>query len=428
MSLVTSMYSGTSGLNSASEDLMVIGDNIANANTIGFKSARAVFEETLSQNLAGNTGQLGLGNRLQAIQKILTQGALTTTGLATDLAIQGPGMFMLRGNHNGSEGQWFTRAGQFTVDKDGYLVSLGGLKVQGFGADAYGKINSGVTGDLRVGNAAATAAATGTITLKGNLQADATTPQNPFDVNDPSGTSNFSTSVTVYDSLGKANQVDVYFRKSASGAWDFYALTDGANVTGGTAGQKVQIADGTLTFDSSGKLTSSLQNSNFNPAGAISPQTLSFNFGDDTGSGGTGLGGLTQFASRSEITFQNQDGYAAGALANIQVDGEGRIVGSFSNGQIRNLGQVAIVNFPAQGELRRVGGTLFEQTVDSGQPIVGTAGAGGREIVSGALEQSNVDLAQEFVRMIAAQRGFQANSKTISTADQLLAELMTLKR
>jgi len=420
MSLMTSLYTGTTGLQSNSLDLTVIGDNIANANTIGFKGARTAFEDMMAHSMIGSGGQTGLGSQVQAIQKLITQGALTTTGLATDLALQGNGFFVVKGNHNGTDGQYYTRAGQFTLDKDGSLVNLDGLKVQGYMADATGNIGP-TLGDLQFGGATARPRPTANIKIIANLQADATVPA-AFDPANPATTSNFSTSTTVYDSLGKAHAVDVYFRKNATGDWEWHAMTDGGGLTGGTAGTATQIANGTITFDATGAQTAFTQASNFNPLGATNPQALNFDFG-------TGTSGITQFASPSATTFLSQDGYAAGTLAGISIDTQGQIIGTFSNGESRALGQVAVASFEAADQLERAGGNLFSQMPNSGQPVVGAAASGGRgAIVAGALEQSNVDLATEFVRMIAAQRGFQANSKTISTADQLLAELMTLKR
>ncbi len=427
MSLYTSLYSGTTGLQTSGLELSVVGDNIANANTIGFKAARAAFEDAMSQNLIGGGGQIGLGTRLQTIQKLITQGALTNTGLATDLAIQGPGMFVVKGSNDGVDGTFFTRAGQFTLDNDGFLVTLDGLRVQGYAANALGVVSPTVS-DLDVGGLTSPAVATTNITIKANLQADAVIPA-AFNIANAANTSNFTGSTTVYDSLGKAYQVDVYYRRTGAGTWEWHAATDGAGVTGGTAGTPSEIASGTLAFDTSGRLTTVTQTSAFNPIGAVAPQPLTFNFGDPTGTGGTGLAGVSQFASPSALTFVNQDGLASGSLSHIQIDSDGNVNGVFSNGQSRVLGQTALASFNAYDRLERVGSNLFLANNQSGQPTIGKPSSGGRgAIVAGALEQSNVDLATEFVRMIAAQRNFQANSKTITTADQLLAELMTLKR
>lgn len=427
MSLLTALSSGTTGIDAASFELSVVGDNIANANTVGFKAGRAAFEDALSQTIIGGSGGIGLGARLESVQKILTQGALTSTGLATDLALQGNGFFAVRGNHNGQDGTFYTRAGQFTIDRDGYLVTLEGLKVQGFPADPAG-IVSMVPGDLLVGNASALPRATTSISVKANLQADAAIAP-AWDPLNPGGTSTFSTSVAVYDTLGTSHAVQIFFRKSATGTWDWHAMTDGGGLTGGTAGQLTEIANGTLTFDNQGRLQTETQASNFNPLGAVNPQPLSFNFGDALAAGGTGLSGVTQFAAASTTTFIGQDGYGSGQLASIRIDSEGLVSGIFSNGQQRVLGQVGIAAFAAPDQLERMGGNLFQQTPSSGQPALGAAGAGGRgSIASGSLEQSNVDLADQFVRLIAAQRAFQANSKTVTTADQLLAELIAMKR
>lgn len=434
MSLMTALYSGASGLDANSTELSVVGDNISNANTIGFKGSRAAFADAMAQNLIGSTptgaGQRGLGVKLQMVQKILSQGSLVNTGVSTDLGIEGAGFFAVRGQTNGKDGTYYTRAGQFTVDQDGYLVNLGGLRVQGYTADATGALNATTVGDLQIGNAGTSPRATENITLKANLQADAVSPADPFDPADAPATSNFASSTTVFDSLGRSHQVDIYFRKEpTSGEWTWYALTDGGNVNGGTAGTPFQIANGGMTFDSQGRLQTFSQTSNFEPVGAVAPQPLDFDFGDPTDATGTGLAGITQFASPSSASFVNQDGYDSGSLVRVNINSSGEIIGVFTNGQTRNLAQVAIANFEAPDQLARMGGNLFQQTRTSGVPTMGQPATADRgTIVAGALEQSNVDMASEFIRMIAAQRGFQANSKTLTTADQLLAELMTIKR
>lgn len=428
MSLLSALNIGVAGMQSNSTDLSVIGDNIANANTIGFKAGRAAFQDQLAQQLIGapGGGQLGLGSRLQAIQRLVTQGAIATTGQATDLALDGPGYFVLRGSHGGVNAQYYSRAGQFTIDSTGFMTNLEGLRVQGYPTVGVAQTR-GPLGDLQVGNATAAAVPTGNITVRANLNASA--PVQVFDPLNPTGTSAHSTTSTVYDSLGKAHTTDIYWNKTAAGTWEFHAMTDGGNVTGGTAGTPYEIANGTVDFDTNGALVSVTQASNFQPLGATQPQALTFNFGDPTALGGTGLAGVTQFDGPSATAFVNQDGSAFGTLASIQVNSRGEVVGSFTNGMTRMLGQVAVADFEAADRLQRAGGNLLLETVDSGQATIGDPATGGRgSIVAGALEQSNVDLANEFVRMISAQRGFQANSKTISTADQLLQELMQLKR
>jgi flagellar hook protein FlgE len=432
MSLLTALYAGASGLEASSLELSVVGDNIANTNTIGFKGSRAAFADAMAQSLIGDTplggGQRGLGVKLQVVQKILTQGSLVNTGLATDLGLEGSGFFAVKGSSGGQTGTFYTRAGQFTLDADGYLVTLAGLRVQGYSADPSGRIGSQL-GDLQVGNASTLPLASTRITLKANLRSDAPIPTSPWDQTDPINTSNFASTATLFDSLGKTHTVDLYFRKTADGAWDWHALTDGGTLAGGLAGTATEIATGALTFGSSGELVSHSQTVNFNPNLAVNPQPLSFDFGDPTATGGTGLLGMTQFAAPSTTSFATQDGYSSGTLVRISIDTQGRAVGVFNNGQTRPLGQVAVADFEAPDQLARLGGNLFSQTRDSGKPTIGVPAEGGRgKIVAGALEQSNVDMASEFIRMIASHRAFQANSKTLTTADQLLAELMTIKR
>jgi flagellar hook protein FlgE len=427
MSLISSLYTGMTGLETNTQDLAIIGDNISNANTIGFKESRAAFEDQLSESLLG-AGQIGFGSKLQMAQQIDTQGSLTSTGNATDLALQGPGLFVVNGTHAGITGDFYTRDGQFTLDKNGDLVTLEGLKVQGYQADANGNV-TGTVGDLDLGNASINPKATTNVTMKANLRADS--PILPaWDPTQAAATSNFNTGVTIYDSLGTAHSASVYFHQDASGTWEWHAMADGGGLQGGVAGTPTEIASGTLNFDSNGALTAETQTSNFNPIGATQPQALNFNFGDPTSvAGGTGLAGVTQFAQDSAVSFASQDGWTSGQIQGVQVDTDGNVTGAFSNGQTRVLGQVAVANFAATDRLARVSGNLLAETGDSGTASIGVAGTGGRgSIAGGSLEQSNVDLATEFVNMITAQRGFQANGKTVNTADQLLQELISLKR
>lgn len=430
MSILSALNTGAGGLEANGVELSVIGDNIANSGTVGFKASRAIFQDTLAQTVIGaNQAQIGLGTRLQTVQRVVDQGTLATTGRPTDLALQGAGYFVVKGNYNGADGQFYTRAGQFTVDNDGYLSNLSGLKVQGYTADATGALGTAL-GDLRIGNSTSSPLATTALTVRANLDA-ASPPVGAFNIATPNTTSNSTTSMVIYDSLGQSHQVDVYFRQDPAtpGSWEWHALTDGAGQTGGTAGTDVEIASGTMTFGTLGQLaTSTVTAQSFAPRNAAA-QTLAFNFGSPTGTGGTGLDGITQFASPTGATFLSQDGYPAGSLTSMTVDSQGQLVGAFSNGRSRIIAQVAVGNFTAEEGLSRMGGNLFAETQSSGAVVVGQPGSGGRaSISSGVLEQSNVDMGQEFIRLIAAQRGFQANSKTITTADQLLAELMTLKR
>lgn len=418
MSLYSAMYTSVTGLTTSSQDLGVVSDNIANANTIGFKGSRASFQDILGMNY-GPRGQGGLGARLQAIQKILTQGALTSTGLATDLALQGPGFFMVEAPDGTAA---YTRAGQFTVDEQGDLVNLEGLKVQGYGADPITGTVNGTVGSLQVGNASAPPNATTTVQATANLNSNATDQTvSPWDINDPNSYDH-AISTVIYDSLGNPIEAQVQFEQTGPSTWRFHIVTDGGNLNGGTPGVLTEIGQDTLTFDpadgsfvSQGATTFSIDVA----TGGLAPQDVDFDFSTMTSAA----------AQKSSTSFISQDGYQQGELANIQIDNEGNIVGAFTNGESRTLGQVAIADFAGADKLERLGGNMFRETRDSGPPVVGAAGTGGRgTLVAGALELSNVDLAGEFVRMIVAQRGFQANGKAITTADTLLGELMQLKR
>ena len=302
--------------------------------------------------------------------------------------------------------------------------------MQGYTANAAKGVLGTTPGDLVLGNASWPASASTAISAVGNLDSGAAIPAVPFDPLNAAATSNTSTSVTAYDSLGTAHQVDIFFTKTAAGAWNWNALTDGGGLTGGTAGTPTQIANGTLTFDTTGKLTAqTTAASTFNPINATNPQALTFSFGDPTSGGGTGLLGVSQFAGSSGFTQTNQDGFASGSLTHIAIDKNGNINGTFTNGQTRVLGEVATALVKAPDQMDAIGGNLFSTTPNSGAATLGAAGSLGRgNVVAGGLEQSNVDLANEFVKMIAAQRAYQANGKTIVTADSLLQELMQIKR
>ena len=446
MSLVTSLYVGQSGLDASTTELSVVGDNIANSSTVGFKAARTVFSDEMAQQLVGANGQMGLGVSTMTIQKLFSQGGFTTTGLSTDVAIQGNGMLVVKGNQGGVDGTFYTRNGQLTIDKDGYLTNLDGLRVQGLQADAAGTVTSGLLGDMEVGNASAPAKATDSITIRGNLDQTAPPTDSTFSVADAKDTSNFNTTMTVYDSLGNAIQLNIYFCKkdpannttpTDSGEWTYHVLTDGGNLSvdgagnATTAGTASEVATGELDFDSDGRLTTNTTAlNNFNPKNASAPQNLTFNFGTGTSTaGGSGLDGLTQYAATSAVSFVTQEGSSSGSLSSISIGQDGTITGGFTNGQTRTLGPFILANFKAPDQLQRIGSTLYTETPQSGSPTLGTPSTADRgSINAGTLEQSNVDISAEFIRMIAAQRNFEANSKTLTTADQLLAELMQIKR
>jgi flagellar hook protein FlgE len=264
-----------------------------------------------------------------------------------------------------------------------------------------------------------------------NLDASAALPVLAWDDQDPANTSNFSTSMTVYDSLGNGHALDVFFVKTGTNTWDYHVLASGDDLDPPAPGTNVEVGAGDLTFTTNGELDTFNETTavSVNFAGATAGQAITLDFGTDTTSGGTGLDGITQFASSSSVSSQNQDGYASGDFAGVAVDGRGIVQGLYTNGQRIPIGQLAIAKFRANDGLSRAGQSLWVETRESGSAALGTAGSGGRGAVSaGTLESSNVDLAEEFIGLIQHQRSFSANSKTITTADEMLQELISIKR
>lgn len=432
MSILRSLQVGVSGLRAHSEALGVAGDNIANVNTVGFKRSRAEFEAMIGRSVSRHSPPMmaGGGTRIGNIEQMWSQGAIINTDAPTDLAIAGEGFFIVEGNHDGVDGRFYTRAGQFQIDKDGYLTTDDGLKVQGYNVRSDGTIEAAPS-DLLVSSNTIPSNPTTMIDLSMNLDAGEVVGA-AFDPTDPTGTSNFATNVTVYDSLGAAHELTVFFRKSASNAWEWHAMVDDGELTGGTAGNLTEQASGTLTFTTDGALdTETTTASNWNFVDATQNQGITFDFGTSltTDGGTTGLDGTTQFASASTTSGISQDGFPAGSVSGITIDPDGMVSGIFNNGQQRPLGRIALANFTNVHGLERTGKGLWTETEESGDVMVGNPNTGGRgSILSGSLEQSNVDLGNEFVNLISYQRGFQANSRVITTADEMYSELVNIKR
>ena len=415
MSLMKSINTGLSGLNANTRGLGVVGDNIANANTVGFKSSRANFADML----AGTTLGIGSGVGIGSVQQQFSQGDFEMTGNALDVAISGPGFLMVNGEVGGREGSFYTRAGQFVLDNEGYVSTPEGLRLQGYGVDANGEVDLAKFGDLDVGGQKLPPKATSGIDLELNLDAGEEVRADPWDPANPGDTSNYSSTVTVYDSLGNPIEADIYYRKTGANSWEYKVLVDGETVSNGTPGTPSEIASGTLDFDTEGELaTHTPAATNFQPVDATQPQDITIDF---TGS--------TQVAGDSSLKSLAQDGHAVGELRDIIIEQDGTITGVFSNGENADIGRVAMADFQAPEGLERLGGRLWRATPQSGEAVVGAPGTGKMgAVISGALESSNVDMSHEFVKMIAYQRGFQASSKAITTGDQLMSELINLKR
>jgi flagellar hook protein FlgE len=420
------MYTGYTGIQGQGEALSVFGDNIANSATTGFKTARPEFKDAVAKSLngMGSSQATGRGSRVGNIRTVFSQGTLTQTESPTDLAVTGNGFFVV----DGVEGRSFTRDGAFHFDKEGKLVAADGAKVQGFQADDSGKITSKM-GDISIDRAVLDAKGTGKVDLFANLDSRVDTNMK-FDPANPDKTSHFATGVTVHDTNGAARAVTVYFNKVDGHKWEWKAMAKGEDVEGGKPGQMMMQGSGSLTFDDKGRLAEqSTNNSSFNfNKGSKSDQKIEFNFGKDVKAGGDGLQ-LTQYGSNSEAYKTVQDGFTSGSLGSLKFEDDGGLVAYYSNGETVKVAQVALAKFESPEELLKSGGNKFKETRNSGQPTIGSPMSGGRgQVSSKALEASTTDIANEFINLMTAQRNFQANSKVIGVGDELLGEVINLKR
>jgi len=437
--MLRSLFSGISGLRAHQQMMDVVGNNIANVNTAGYKTANVVFEDIISQQVLNpgapvpvtggnqfvrpmggvNGGQIGLGVRLAEVSNNFSQGSAQITGKNTDMMIQGDGFFVV---NNGSE-NLYTRAGSFNLDANGSLVSPDGAIVQGWPADATGKIDNNSTPKslmLPVGQLLPPVKST-LETVNGNLPSDAQV-----------GTKLISSIVT-YDALGNQHNVPTNYEKIGTNTWQLSIGEDGS------ADESTPI---TLTFGVDGKLTTTTGTPPNevtalvagNAAFTLDPNTMQITTTTAQNSGTAislkiNVTGLTQYGHENTVSTLSQDGFGMGSLQGISLTREGVIIGIFSNGNKQPMGQLAVANFNNPGGLEKIGNTSFRTSVNSGVAQVGTATVGGRGVIAGGtLEMSNVDLAAEFTNLIVAQRGFQANSKIMTTSDEMLNELVNLKR
>lgn len=430
--MMRSLFSGVSGLRNHQVRMDVIGNNISNVNTVAFKAGRVTFKEGFAQLLQGasrppgdlggiNPIQIGLGMQIGSVDMMFNQGNLESTGLATDLAIQGDSFFVVKkGTQN-----YYTRSGNFQLDADGQLVSpTNGFVVQGRMA-VNGVFVDGVQNiTLPVGQKTA-AKATDSTALGGNLNAAAPVFVGAFDAAgraDPQNKDSYSeSSITVYDSLGNQHDLKLQFWKTAADTWSWQV--DGTNLPVGFT--PPNATPQTLTFNTAGILVTAAPTSppviGFTPPGA-SPVAVTLDLG-------TGINGITSFAGTNTAVLKDQNGYEAGQLQNFSIDRTGLITGSFTNGTNVVLAQIVLADFNNPGGLLRVGDNMYAVSGNSGGAVLGYALEGIQStMTAGALEMSNVDLAQEFTNMIVTQRGFQANSRVITSSDEMLQELVNLKR
>ncbi|OQA37601.1 MAG: Flagellar hook protein FlgE [Acidobacteria bacterium ADurb.Bin340] len=415
MGLYSSFYASLSGLSANAGSLNVIGNNLANLNTIGFKQSSGTFQDLFNASLGaigtqgnGNPIQIGLGSRLAAITQNFGQGSFQSTSNVTDMAISGLGFFMLQ--LAGNQGQAYTRAGNFTLDRNGYLVDPNGNNVIGWNRTGNTLSTNGTPSAIRI-NSGVTSPPVPTTAFSSttNLNADALTGEV------------YSSPIQVVDSLGATHTLLFTYTKTANpGEWGLAITTDGgATVAGYPA---------LVQFDASGQLTTPAANPTLTITGwtngATSPATTWEVF-----QGTPPVPSLTGYAAPSATSNVAQDGYGAGTIRSLTVDQNGILIGNFTNGQTVSLAQVAMATFANVNGLRKTGDNTWSETLSSGSANVGAANEGGRGTVLGAnLELSNVDVAEEFTKLIIAQRGYQANGRVVTTSDELLQETLNLKR
>lgn len=426
MSILSSFNIGVSGLHAAGQSMSVIGDNIANAGTFGFKGSRAEFQDMLSKSLKGIDGgdQIGSGTKLAHVTSQFTQGNVQRTENITDLAINGNGFFAVEA----PGGRGFTRDGSFHFDKDGSLVNGDGYKVLGFQANEEGKITN-TTGPIQLGNTTIPAEATKKVGVSMNLDSREGVMQ--FDANNPEKTSNFNNSVVVYDNVGTQRLVTLYFNKTADNQWQYHAMVDGKDAKDGVEGKMVEMASGTLQFNDKGQLQQEISSSNaFNFNKGASPnQKIEFDFGKAIAEGGDGKDASTQYGSISSVARHTQDGASAATLASLSFNDDGVLTASYDNGMMRDIAQITVAKFENNEGLFKMGKNLFKETRKSGQGALGKPDADGRgSVLAKSIELSNIDIANEFVSLMGAQRNFQANTRTITTSDQMLQEVLNIKR
>lgn len=408
--MLRSMFTGISGLKTHQTRMDVVANNVANINSTGYKKGRANFQDIISQSLSGASGattagtggtnakQVGLGVSLGSIDTLFTQGNLQVTGVNTDMAIQGNGMFIL----NDGASTDYTRAGIFSLDEDGTLVNAAnGWNVQGWQADNTGALDTTqAIGNISVPvGSSIPANETTSITYTGNLDSGSAVGDS------------YVTSINVYDSLGATHTVTLTFAKTAANTWS--ATASGVGVGGAASTLIYDPADGSFDAGLSTVNNITLASPPAATAAVFTP----------------GFTTSTQYAADNSIIASSQDGYASGALQSYSIGDSGVITGLFSNGIRRSLAQIALAHFANYGGLNREGDNMFAETANSGVAQVGVAKNGARgSIIGGTLEMSNVDLSEEFTSMITTERGFQANSRSVTTSDEILQELLNLKR
>jgi flagellar hook protein FlgE len=426
---VGSFSAGLSGLSANATALQVIGNNLANINTVGFKASATQFQDLVSQNVGGQR-QVGLGVTTGSIAPVFSQGSIENTREATNAAIQGSGFFVVRN----AVGVAYTRAGNFQFNSEGILVTPDGFRVQG-----YTQINPATGEVVTIGEPTDISVPPGV--LRAPVRTTVFKTVSNLDSR-AAVADTFTTSVQIYDSLGSPHVVTMTYTKTGPGAWSYSFTVPGADVAPPVV-PPVVIAAGTLTFDASGKIATITPTPPSTGGGSVVPgPILDVTFTTPAWSNGAAAQtivwdivdanqnvGLTGFASPSATSSKSQNGTSAGMVDSITINDDGSIVATFGAGQTAPIAKIALANFANPKGLVKLGSNRYGESIVAGLANVGPAGTGGRgTLIGSALEQSNVDIAQEFTQMILAQRGYQANSKTITVSDELLVDTLNLKR
>jgi flagellar hook protein FlgE len=414
--MISSFSTALSGLQADSGAINIIGNDLANLNTTGYKANGVEFSELIAQQLGvtGNSGQVGLGvGQVSAVAQY-TQGSIQATNGATDAAIQGDGFFVVKGANGQTD---YTRDGSFSISPNGTLVTAAGDPLQGWSSSTGNVNTNGSIGNITVPlGATVPATPTSTMSLGVNLDSRVATT-------DTAAT--FSTPVQVYDSLGQSHTLTATFTKTGANAWSYSVTVPSSDLAGGGT---TPVATGSLTFDSSGNLTS--------PAAGAPPtinipgladgaadMNISWNLYDPT----SGKSSITQLAEASGASGTQQDGFAAGQLNKISLGNGGVVTATYSNGQTANVGQLAVASIVNPESLLVAGNNYLQASPNTAAASIGTAGSGPRgQIIAGSLESSTVDIAQEFTNLLTFQRSYQANSRVITASDQLLQETVNL--
>jgi flagellar hook protein FlgE len=435
---------GLSGLEASTQNLSVIGNNVANSSTVGFKSSETLFSDVFASSLTGSgSTQVGIGVKVASVEQQFTQGNITTSTNPLDIAINGGGFYQM--SNNGSIS--YTRNGQFQIDKNGYIVNAVGDRLQGYAANASGVLQTGSPTDLQINTANIAPQATSKVAAVLNLNAQSTIPTVvPFDPTNPL-TYNNSSSVTVFDTEGVSHTLQTYYvyqgpvaANNNDATWSVYTTLDGNDLEGAPLGGVNPIdPDGPvaqIAFNSNGVIdtatTATLNPTEPNPPnpifampagtpviadGATTPMNFTLNFT-----------GTTQYGAPFATTSLTQDGYTSGQLSGFSASANGTIVGTYTNGQSATLGQISLADFTDPNGLQSLGNNEWAATSTSGQALVGVPGTGLLGVLqSGATEDSNVDLTAQLVNMITAQEDYQANAQTIKTENDLLQTLVTLR-